>query len=158
MEDLKKWHVDELAGMYKRAIGVVLERSKKYATEDDPFRNFRSAASFAGTSVTQGLLTRIGDKLARLTNTLQRDGEDEEFVDESLDDTFIDLCNYFIILRNWRIVERREKEEMEKQLALFDEVGGVELDQPEEVKEPGVAERVIGKLSRLAGIRGVVVE
>ncbi len=143
MEDLKNWHLNELAGIYKKGIAIVRERSVKYATEEDPFRNFRFSAQLAGTTVTQGLMNRLGDKISRLTGTLGREGADDEFNDESFDDTIIDLCNYFVILRNWRIVERREREESEAQLNLF------EAEEPEEVKESlSLGE----KLRKMAGV------
>lgn len=151
MENVKDWHLQNLAGIYKKAISVVLERSKKYATEEDPFLNFRRSAAFAGTSVSQGIMNRIGDKLSRLQNTLATDGADGEFSDESFDDTVVDLCNYFVILRNWRLVEREERAESEgRQLALFDPEP--EPEPAEEPSTPGFAEKAIRGVARTLGV------
>lgn len=151
MDNIKQWHLEEVAGMYKKAISIVVERSKKYATEEDPFLNFRSAASFAGTTVTQGIMTRIGDKLSRLKNTLDRDGEDNEFADESFDDTIVDLCNYFVILRNARLVDRRLAEESSRQLALWEDP----VDERAREKAPAEAPTL---MKRLASSIGITVE
>lgn len=146
-------YVEEIAGLYKKAIGIVLERSKKYASEDDPFLNFRRSAAFAGTTVTQGIMTRLGDKLSRLQNTIDRAEVGDEYFDESFEDTIVDLCNYFVILRNWRIVEREETLLAQQQMSLFDaedEAGEGALED----NQPGIVGRTIGKLvAKLSGIQ-----
>lgn len=152
MEDVKQWHLEEIAKMYKKAISIVLERSKKYATEDDPFLNFRRGAAFANTTVEQGIMTRIGDKLSRLQNVLER-GDDDVFTDESFDDTILDLCNYFVILRNWRVLQAAERELEQRQLSLvFGEEEGESPAQPD--PESPVRRAIKGLASSL----GVTVE
>jgi len=148
MEDVKQWHLEEIAKMYKKAISIVLERSKKYATEDDPFLNFRRGAAFANTTVEQGIMTRIGDKLSRLQNVLEQDN-DNEFSDEAFDDTILDLCNYFVILRNWRVLQAAEKELAERQLHLvFEE----EAEVSEEPEPEGPVRRAIKGLASSLGV------
>lgn len=147
MENIKEWHLNEIAGMYKKAIGICVERSKKYASEDDPFKNFRSAAAFAGTDVSRGILTRIGDKLSRLQNAIERAEDGDEYSDESFDDTIIDLCNYFVILRNWRIVERDELAESQRQLRLFEE-----LEVPAEPEPKSFLKTTLAALGRKSGV------
>ena len=149
MEDLKNWHVEEIAKMYKKAISIVLERSKKYATEDDPFLNFRRGAAFANTTVEQGIMTRIGDKLSRLQNALEK-GDDDAFTDESFDDTIRDLCNYFVILRNWRVLQAAERELESQQLSLFsDEVAE---DEPLDKEPEGPVKKAIRGLASSLGV------
>lgn len=149
MEDVKQWHIEEIAKMYKKAISIVLERSKKYATEDDPFLNFRRGAAFANTTVEQGIMTRIGDKLSRLQNVLERD-DDDAFSDEAFDDTILDLCNYFVILRNWRVLQAAQRELEAKQLNLFaDEV--VE-DEPLDKEPEGPVKKAIRGLASSLGV------
>lgn len=149
MEDVKQWHIEEIAKMYKKAISIVLERSKKYATEDDPFLNFRRGAAFANTTVEQGIMTRIGDKLSRLQNVLERD-DDDAFSDEAFDDTILDLCNYFVILRNWRVLQAAQRELEAKQLNLFaDEV--VE-DEPFDKEPEGPVKKAIRGLASSLGV------
>lgn len=149
MEHVKQWHIEEIAKMYKKAISIVLERSKKYATEDDPFLNFRRGAAFANTTVEQGIMTRIGDKLSRLQNVLERD-DDDAFSDEAFDDTILDLCNYFVILRNWRVLQAAQRELEAKQLNLFaDEV--VE-DEPLDKEPEGPVKKAIRGLASSLGV------
>lgn len=149
MEDVKQWHIEEIAKMYKKAISIVLERSKKYATEDDPFLNFRRGAAFANTTVEQGIMTRIGDKLSRLQNVLERD-DDDAFSDEAFDDTILDLCNYFVILRNWRVLQAAQRELEAKQLNLFaDEVAE---DEPLDKEPEGPVKKAIRGLASSLGV------
>jgi len=88
-----------------RAASVQRERVLKYANEDEPFENFLSSASFADTTVVDGIMTRVGDKFGRLRNVLtvfKTTGSlPANFSDESLDDTFDDIINYVNILRVW---------------------------------------------------------
>lgn len=149
MEDLKQWHVEEIAKMYKKAISIVLERSKKYATEDDPFLNFRRGAAFANTTVEQGIMTRIGDKLSRLQNVLEK-GDDDAFTDESFDDTILDLCNYFVILRNWRVLQAAERELEARQLSLFAEE--VAENEPLDPEPEGPVKKAIKSLASTLGV------
>lgn len=149
MEDLKQWHLEEAAGMYKRALGIMVERSKKYASDDDPFLNFRRSADFAGTTVIQGIMTRIGDKLSRLQNTLEKDGADDEFRDESFDDTIIDIDNYLVILRNVRLHLRKEAAAKKAQMSLFEEEESESEEAPPQ--NPGL-------IKRLASTLGVTVD
>lgn len=137
MEDVKQWHLAELAGMYKKCIGIVLERSQKYATDEDPFLNFKRGAAFANTSVEAGIMTRIGDKLSRLQNALEKE-DDDDFSDESFDDTIADLCNYFVILRNYRLLTRIEAAP-EQQLELF-------VDEEAKEENPGVIKSLAKRL------------
>jgi len=149
MEDLKNWHVESIAKMYKKAISIVLERSKKYATEADPFLNFRRGAAFANTTVEQGIMTRIGDKLSRLQNVLEQNNDDE-FSDEAFDDTILDLCNYFVILRNWRVLQAAERELEARQLSLFAEE--VPEDEPLDEEPIGPVKKAIKSLASTLGV------
>lgn len=149
MEDVKQWHLEEIAKMYKKAISIVLERSKKYATEDDPFLNFRRGAAFANTTVEQGIMTRIGDKLSRLQNVLEKN-DDDAFSDEAFDDTILDLCNYFVILRNWRVLQAAERELEARQLSLFaDEVSE---NEPLDTEPEGPVKKAFKSLASTLGV------
>ena len=82
----------------------------KYANNENPFANFESSAQFAGVSVEQGILTRLGDKFSRLKNTIEREESDGVYADESFDDTVVDICNYIVLLRNYRRYVRGDVE------------------------------------------------
>jgi hypothetical protein len=91
-------YIAEIGNLYKDALTIVVERNAKYAAEDNPFKNFQSAAKKAGTTVEQGILTRLGDKESRLQNLLAKGGD---FDDETVKDTFVDILNYTNILYQW---------------------------------------------------------
>lgn len=63
------------------------KKNHDYATEQDPFANFRMFGVL-------GVAVRMGDKLSRLTSFLQ---QGELSVEESLRDTVLDLINYSVI-------------------------------------------------------------
>ena len=113
LKGLRLWSVSETKDLYKKAISIMLERSIKYANNENPFANFESSAQFAGVSVEQGILTRLGDKFSRLKNTIEREESDGVYVDESFDDTVVDICNYIVLLRNYRRYVRGDVEQPE---------------------------------------------
>ena len=113
LKGLRLWSVDQAAQLYKHALSIMVERSRKYAGNENPFTNFESSAQFAGTSVEQGILTRLGDKFSRLKNTIDREEGDGVYADESFDDTVVDICNYIVLLRNYRRYVRGDVEQDE---------------------------------------------
>jgi hypothetical protein len=70
------------------ALELMLRKNADYASQADPFRNFRM---FGGL----GVLVRASDKLARLRTFEER--ETFSVTDESLRDTILDLINYAVI-------------------------------------------------------------
>ena len=71
----------------QQALSLMKDRNQKYARADDPFRNFRRHGR-------KGIVTRLDDKLARLDNHADNP---QEFTDESLRDTILDVINYAIL-------------------------------------------------------------
>ncbi len=92
---------------YEEALDLVYLKSQDYATEADPFKNFRQGAAFAGVTVEQGILVRIGDKFARVVNLIEK-GQDAGAVGESITDTLRDAMNYTNILLTWQQLGRPE--------------------------------------------------
>lgn len=78
--------------MCKKARAVSRKKSMDYGSEEDPYQNFRRHGAY-------GIVVRMDDKLARL-NTFVRRGN-LEVVEESLEDTLLDLINYAILLRGY---------------------------------------------------------
>ena len=68
-----------------------------YANGDDPFQNFRRS-TVVGVPVDRAILVRLMDKLARISNILDKD---TMVADEKVDDTIEDAINYLAILRAW---------------------------------------------------------
>lgn len=83
---------------FNKGLSIVARKNNDYAKGDDPFRNFKFA-NLVGLSVEKAILVRISDKLARISNVL--DKKSISVVDESLDDTIIDAINYLAILKAW---------------------------------------------------------
>ena len=68
-------------------------------TDGDPWGNFRECER-GGITMQDGIFTRITDKVTRFYNlwAKAKRGESPAVVDESLDDTLLDLANYAVIL------------------------------------------------------------
>ena len=64
--------------------------------QEDPFANFRLAEALGLSSAEVGLLTRLGDKMARLS-TFATAGQ-LHVKDESARDTILDVINYSVLL------------------------------------------------------------
>lgn len=80
-----------------RNVQLAIKKNADYAKDADPFANFRTS-TLVGVPVEKGMLVRMGDKLARVGNLLDKPAE---CTDESIDDTLADLANYATILRVW---------------------------------------------------------
>ena len=71
----------------EEARQLMEKKNHDYASEEDPFANFRLFGVL-------GVAVRMGDKLSRLTSFMKNG---ELSVDESLRDTVLDLINYSVI-------------------------------------------------------------
>lgn len=86
---------EELDSMYK----IVLMKNSDYSwweKTEDPFQNFKLVESLGITSVENGILVRICDKMSRIASLISQEAK---VSDEKITDTCIDAANYFIILR-----------------------------------------------------------
>lgn len=70
------------------ARALMLRKNLDYASEADPFRNFRAFGRL-------GILVRLSDKLARL-RSLSENGT-AAVQDETERDTILDICNYAVL-------------------------------------------------------------
>ncbi len=94
-------HDDFVKGIedsYKDCVSILKKKNHDYAKESDPWANFRYA-EIAGVDVTDAILVRILDKLARISNIVHK-GE-RLVLDEKVEDTVNDACNYLQILKQW---------------------------------------------------------
>lgn len=87
--------------MFEQMTTQMLETTKKKnsdytADNGDAFYNFKQAAELAGTTVEQGFLTRMGDKITRLKGL--GFNKDLKVTDESYADTLIDLATYSLLM------------------------------------------------------------
>lgn len=86
-----------MSSQFKEILNEMAElHDKKRAdyASGDPFGNFREAERI-GLSAFMGTIVRIQDKYSRICNIV-REGS-HEVVDETLEDTLIDLANYAVI-------------------------------------------------------------
>lgn len=93
----KDTFLKRMAEIYDANVEISRKKNADYASGDDPFGNFRISAAF-GVPVSQAILVRMSDKMARIANLLQRPAQ---VADESILDSLSDLANYSVILRMW---------------------------------------------------------
>lgn len=91
----QKQFIARLEELYKENVEISRMKNADYASEGDPFLNFRACEAF-GVPATTGLLVRMSDKLIRCANLVNREAQVK---DESILDTLSDLANYAMILR-----------------------------------------------------------
>jgi hypothetical protein len=90
-EDLYTFHRD----MTSKALATMVAKNQDYASEEDPFANFRLCEVVGLCSTPAGVLVRLFDKLRRLS-TFEALGE-FAVSDEKVEDTVEDAINYLII-------------------------------------------------------------
>ena len=78
-----------------KALDVMLKKRTDYSGSDDPFRNLRSS-EFVGVEPWRGTIVRIMDKFSRIRSIMDAGGSMK--VDESIEDTLLDVINYTCIL------------------------------------------------------------
>ena len=80
---------------------IHLKKSHDYGNGKDPLGNFEQAKDW-GLTPYQGIMIRIGDKIARLQSFLIKG----ELKNESVDDTLTDLAAYALLAK---VILRRER-------------------------------------------------
>ena len=89
--------ITRLEQLYKNNVDISRRKNADYASDNDPFANFRACETL-GIKAEIGILVRMTDKLSRVSNIIAKDG-DTQVKDESILDTLSDLANYAMILR-----------------------------------------------------------
>ncbi len=87
-------YIENAIKNYAAAINIMKAKCGDYAQTFDPFANFK-ACEVLQIEYKRGILVRCLDKLVRVNNLLQRDAQVK---DESIEDTLLDICNYFNIV------------------------------------------------------------
>lgn len=85
----------------RKMIEVTQRKNNDYAGHgnDDPFANFRIVENINIASAEVGFLTRMTDKLSRITTFVHKG--DLLVKDESVEDTLLDLANYSALLAGY---------------------------------------------------------
>lgn len=86
--------IQEIKKIYQEGVSLIEKKNADYATEADPWRNFKFA-ELVGVSVDRAILVRISDKIARISNLTEKEAS---VVDEKVEDTILDAINYLAIL------------------------------------------------------------
>ena len=98
-----KEFVEDILDVFEVAGAIVKKKNADYSGDADPFKNFKLCDAAGLASVEQGIMVRMFDKMGRISTLLGK--EDSAQIDESIDDTLMDLINYAAIL----IVYRKSK-------------------------------------------------
>ena len=91
LENIKKDHL--------QMFNIMVAKNADYSgseAESNPFKNFEACEQIGVCSVEQGILVRMMDKMARITNLTKQEAQVK---DESITDTCLDLANYALILK-----------------------------------------------------------
>lgn len=102
----QKDFVNQIDQTFKEALSILKVKNSDYATEVDPWQNFRFA-ELVGVGVERAILVRMSDKLARISNILEKE---TQVKDESIMDTLVDLANYSAILKVY--LENKKKSDI----------------------------------------------
>lgn len=87
--------------MCEKMMAITAAKNADYTgASDDPFSNFREVETLGITSVEIGFLTRMSDKWSRIRSLVKSKGV-RQVLDESLEDTIIDLANYLILFAGY---------------------------------------------------------
>ena len=84
----------------KKAKALCDNKNIDYAQIQEPFSNFEMVEALKICDAQTGILVRISDKIARISNLLKRIGE-RAIDEEKVEDTMLDLINYSIILLSY---------------------------------------------------------
>lgn len=87
--------VEAIRKTFDQGLTILKAKNNDYAEETDPWKNFRFA-EIVGVGLERAILVRISDKLARISNILEKEAQVK---DESIIDTLVDLSNYAAILK-----------------------------------------------------------
>jgi len=90
-----KQFLKRLKELHNEALEITKNKNADYAGIDDPFKNFKIVEELGITSVEEGIMTRMCDKMSRISTLLKKKANVK---DESIQDSLKDLSNYSLIL------------------------------------------------------------
>jgi hypothetical protein len=90
----KEDYLREFTKLTEKMRAITERKNNDYATDADPFRNFRTFAEL-------GILVRMSDKFSRLRTAIE-DKREFKVDDETIEDTCLDLANYALLLLCYR--------------------------------------------------------
>lgn len=88
--------LSKLEDTFKECLETARRKNADYSKAGNPFANFKNVEVLGICSVETGILTRMTDKMARISNLIKQEAQVK---DESIKDTLMDLINYAAILK-----------------------------------------------------------
>lgn len=107
----KQQFIANIKATFATGLELIVKKNADYSTVADPFSNFK-AASIVGLGVERAILLRVLDKIARISNLLDKDAN---VADESLEDSLVDSINYLAILKAYREMTKLKQHEITRQ-------------------------------------------
>ena len=108
---MEKTLIQSTEQLFRKALETMKRKSADYSGTEDSMKNFRIAAQIAKVRMSQGILTRLTDKVTRIGNLINSPAS---VTDESIFDTCQDLINYAAILHYALEIEKEENDEKEE--------------------------------------------
>lgn len=112
-----KEFLNHISQTYATGLTIIQKKNQDYANSTNPFKNFESAL-VVGIQPDRAILLRVMDKIARVSNLLDKE---PVVKDESFEDTLVDCINYLAILKAYR-------ERHYKSTSTIQGLGGVNQD------------------------------
>lgn len=84
-------HIEE---SYRKGVDLVRKKNQDYGNPSNPWLNFEMAR-LVGVPIERAILIRMSDKLARVSNLLEKE---PSVAEEKIEDSLLDLANYAVIL------------------------------------------------------------
>lgn len=91
--------ISSMNEIFTECTEIAKLKNSDYAATDDAFHNFYLCERLGICTLEEGILVRLSDKLARVSNLISKDPEVKS---ESIEDTILDIINYSAILLSYR--------------------------------------------------------
>lgn len=162
----QKEFIQFIKDFYKKNLEIVEKKNQDYSGEDT-FKAFKLTEVLGNTTVEQGLIVRIGDKLSRISTLLK---QKRQVDDETIADTLSDLSNYAAILAAYMsqkpckdgddgdnisdvLVYDTENFKVQKQIFKYESPrlygkSQVEMDEPQQKIDNAIANKQVDMLTR----------
>ena len=98
---------DSMQATFDNCLAILKKKNADYASEEDAFKNFRMA-ELVGINYLHAIILRIADKVARITNCLDKE---VAVSDETVADTIDDAINYLGILKAGLLERNKQNKE-----------------------------------------------
>lgn len=96
---------ENIEKIYQEMSNLLVSKGADYSGETDTFKNFRLSSQLLDIPVEKVILTRLLDKISRVSNLLNSGADPNN---ESLEDSFKDLLGYSTLLVLFRMQDKVE--------------------------------------------------